>query len=317
MRGVFLDLASIDTGDLKLEGLREALPDWAWYDTTRPGQVAERIAGADVVVSNKVVLDRTLIAEAPALRLIAVAATGTNNIDVAAASEFGVTVSNVRAYATPAVVQHTFALMLALATRLPQYTAAVEAGEWARSEQFCLLDYPIFELAGRSLGIVGYGELGQAVARAARAFGMEVLVAARPGQRPGPGRIALDALLPQVDVLSLHCPLTEQTRGLIDARALALLPDHALLINTARGGIVDESALAAALCAGHIGGAGVDVLSEEPPRGGNPLLEAGIPNLILTPHTAWASRESRQRMLDEVAYNIRAFVDGEPRNRVA
>ncbi len=317
MRGVFLDLASIDTGDLRLEGLREALPDWAWYDTTRSEQVAERIAGADVVVSNKVVLDRALIAEAPALRLIAVAATGTNNIDVAAANEFGVTVSNVRAYATPAVVQHTFALMLALATRLPQYTAAVEAGDWARSEQFCLLDYPIFELAGRTLGIVGYGELGQAVARAARAFGMEVLVAARPGQRPGPGRIALDALLPQVDVLSLHCPLTEQTRGLIDARALALLPDHALLINTARGGIVDESALAAALRTGHIGGAGVDVLSVEPPRAGNPLLEAGIPNLILTPHTAWASRESRQRMLDEVAYNIRAFVDGEPRNRVA
>ncbi len=316
MRGVFLDLASIDTGDLNFDGLRAVLPDLDCHAATRPEEVAGRIAGAEIVVSNKVVLDRNLILGAPALRHISVAATGTNNIDVHAAAERGVSVSNVRAYATPSVVQQTFSLMLALATRLPQYMAAVVDGRWARSDKFCLLDYPILELSGRTLGIVGYGELGQAVARAAQVFGMKVLVAARAGQPPGPGRIVLDELLPQVDVLSLHCPLTEQTRGLLDARSLARLPASALLINTARGGIVDEGALAAALRAGQLGGAGVDVLSVEPPRDGNPLLALDIPNLIVTPHIAWASHAARQRMLDEIAQNIRAFLDGQPRNRV-
>lgn len=326
MRGVFLDLASIDTGELNLDGLRALLPDWDWYEATRPQEVAQRIAQAQVVVTNKVVLTREHIVGAPDLRFIAIAATGTDNVDIAAANEQGVRVSNVRGYATPSVVQHTFALMLALATRLPRYSAAVAEGRWARSAQFCLLDYPIFELAGRTLGIVGYGELGQAVARAARAFGMRVKVAARPGAESGtaaaPGsaraseRLPLDELLPQVDVLSLHCPLTEYTRGLIGARALALLPEHALLINTARGGIVDEQALATALRTGRLGGAGVDVLSVEPPRDGNPLLALDIPNLILTPHIAWASREARQRMLDEIGHNIRAFLEGRPRNPV-
>jgi glycerate dehydrogenase len=219
-------------------------------------------------------------------------------------------------YGTPSVVQQVFALILALTTRLQDHQAAVARGEWQRSDQFCLLDYPFRELAGRRLGIVGYGELGRAVGRVGEAFGMQLLIAQRPGGDARPGRIPLVDLLPQVDVLSLHCPLTEQTRNLIGAAELSAMKPDALLINAARGGIVDEVALAAALRAGTIGGAGVDVLSREPPVEGNPLLAADLPNLIVTPHVAWASRESRQRMVDELALNIEAFLQGRERNRV-
>ena len=270
-----------------------------------------------MVVTNKVVLDRDTLAGAEDLRLVCIAATGTNNVDLAAARELGIAVTNVARYATPAVVQHVFALILALTTRLPDYQRAVAAGAWQRHDAFCLLDHPIRELAGRTLGIVGFGELGQAVARVADAFGMSVLIAQRPGGPPQAGRLPLDALLPRVDVLSLHCPLTDATRGLIGARELGLMRRDALLINTARGGLVDEAALAAALRGGDLGGAGVDVLTREPPAEGNPLLAADIPHLIVTPHTAWASREARQRLLDEVAANIAAFLAGQTRNRVA
>lgn len=316
MLGVFLDRESVDNEDLDCSALEAALPQWRFYPATGAEEVEARIRDAHVVVSNKVPLTATALAGATQLRLICVAATGTNNVDLEAAAARHVVVSNVRAYATPSVVQHVFALMLALAIRLPDYQRAVAAGRWAQARQFCLLDFPIRELAGRTLGIVGYGELGQGVARAAEAFGMRVLIAARPGGEPVTGRLPLRELLPQADVLTLHVPLTEHTRGLIGASELALLPAHALLINTARGGIVDEQALAEALRSGRIGGAGIDVLSEEPPRHGNPLLAPDIPNLIVTPHIAWASRESRQRMIDEVAHNIRAFLAGTPRNRV-
>lgn len=267
-------------------------------------------------MTNKVALDRAVLTSAPSLRLICIAATGTNHVDLNAAREQGIAVANVVRYATPAVVQHVFALILALTTRLPEYQRAVASGTWQQQERFCLMDYPIRELAGRTLGILGYGELGQAVARVAEAFGMQVLVAQRPGGKAREGRVALDQLLPQVDVLSLHCPLTDTTRGLIGARELELMRHDALLINTARGGIVDESALAEALRRGTIGGAGVDVLSTEPPREGNPLLPPDIPNLIVTPHIAWASREARQRVVEEIATNIEAFMAGIARNRV-
>jgi glycerate dehydrogenase len=201
---------------------------------------------------------------------------------------------------------------MALTTRLPEYQRAVASGAWQQHDRFCLMHYPIRELAGRTLGILGYGELGQAVARVTEAFGMQALVAQRPGGAARAGRVALDQLLPQIDVLSLHCPLTDSTRGLIGARELGLMRGDAVLINTARGGIVDESALAEALRLGAIGGAGIDVLSTEPPRGGNPLLEPDIPNLIVTPHVAWASREARQRVIEEIA----AFSAGIARNRV-
>jgi glycerate dehydrogenase len=215
------------------------------------------------------------------------------------------------------VVQHVFALILALTTRLAEHAAAARDGRWAASDLFCVLDFPFRELAGKTLGIVGYGELGRGVATVAEAFGMTVLVARRPGGAPVPGRVGLEELLARADVVSLHVPLADNTRGLIGTRELALMKRDALLINTARGGIVDEGALVAALRAGRLGGAGVDVLAVEPPRADSPLLDDQPANLIVTPHVAWASRESRQRLLDEVAENIRAFAAGRERNRVA
>lgn len=316
-KGVFVDRDSVDRGDLDCSPLTRTLSEWRMYDTTDPVPVRKRIAGAAVVVSNKVVLDDELLGEAQGLRLVCVAATGTNNVDLDAAGRLGIPVCNARGYATPAVVQHVFALILALMTRLEDYRQAVADGRWQRSDYFCLLDFPIRELAGRRLGVVGYGELGRAVARVAEAFGMEVLVAQRPGMPDDrPDRMPLRELLPGVDVLSLHCPLTPDTHGLIGPDELALMRSDALLINTARGGIVDERALVAALREGTLGGAGVDVLTREPPVNGNPLLSTDIPNLILTPHIAWASRESRQRLVDEVGRNIEAFLAGEPRNLV-
>ncbi len=320
MRGVFLDTDSLGDG-LDLASLHASLTELHLYSATAPGQVAERIAGAEVVISNKVPVDGVAMAGAPHLKLICVAATGTNNVDLAAARERRVVVCNARGYGTGSVVQHAFTLILALMTRLPQYHQAVREGRWATAPQFCLLDYPIRELDGKTLGIVGYGELGQGVARIADTFGMEVLVSQRPGSEepepePESDRIPLAALLPQVDVLSLHCPLTPKTRGLIGEWELALMRRDALLINTARGGIVDEAALAEALRRGALGGAGVDVLNEEPPVHGNPLLAPDIPNLIVTPHCAWGSQEARQRMVEQVAGNIRAFAAGTPQRVV-
>lgn len=314
---VFLDLASVDRGDLDLAALHQAAAPWTTHPQTPAALTAARLADAAVAVTNKVVVDRPVMAACPGLRLICVAATGTNNVDLAAARERGIVVCNVTGYATPSVVQHVLALILALTTRLAEYAAAARDGRWAASELFCVLDFPFRELAGKTLGVVGYGELGRGVARVAEAFGMSVLVAQRPGGAPTVGRVPLDELLARSDVVSLHVPLADNTRGLIGARELALMKPDALLINTARGGIVDEAALVAALRAGRLGGAGVDVLAVEPPRQGSPLLDDPPPNLIVTPHVAWASREARQRLLDEVALNIRAFSEGRERNRVA
>jgi len=314
---VFLDLASVDRGDLDLAALRAAAASWAMHPQTDAALTAQRIAGAAVAVTNKVVIDGAVMGACPDLRLICVAATGTNNVDLEAARQRGIAVSNVTRYATSSVVQHVFALILALTTRLAEHAAAARDGRWAASDMFCVLDFPFRELAGKTLGIVGYGELGQGVARLAEAFGMTVLVAQRPGGPAVAGRVGLEELLARADVVSLHLPLADNTRGLIGARELALMKKDALLINTARGGIVDETALIAALRAGRLGGAGVDVLAVEPPRQGSPLLDDPLPNLIVTPHVAWASRESRQRLLDEVAENIRAFAAGRERNRVA
>ena len=313
---VFLDLASVDRGDLDLAGLRRVAASWATYAQTPAELTAARIGDAVVAVTNKVVVDRAVMTACPGLRLICVAATGTNNVDLEAARERGIAVCNVTGYATPSVVQHVFALMLALTTRLAEHAAAAQDGRWAASDLFCVLDFPFRELAGKTLGIVGYGELGRGVARVAEAFGMSVLIAQRPGGSLQQGRLPLDELLARSDVVTLHVPLAENTRGLIGERELALMRPDALLIDTARGGIVDEAALIAALRAGRLGGAGVDVLAVEPPRGGSPLLENPPPNLIVTPHVAWASREARQRLLDEVALNIRALGAGRERNRV-
>jgi len=320
MHGVFLDFESLDQGDIDFEALRSTLPGWEFHAKTQPADTIERIKNAGIVVSNKVVLDRTTLQSAPELKLVCVAATGTNNVDLVAATEFGITVCNVVHYATPSVVQHVFGLIMALNTRLLNYHEAVRDGRWHQSDQFCLLDFPIRELEGLTMGIIGYGELGKAVARAAECFGMKVLIAQRPGPETTTeskqGRLPLTELLPQVDILSLHCPLTDQTRNLIGADELNQMKNTAFVINTARGGIVDEPALAHALAAGIIGGAGVDTLSQEPPVAGNVLLDPGLPNLIVTPHIAWGSRSARQRLVDGVAANIRAFLKNEPINRV-
>lgn len=315
IRASLLDFSTIGhDGDVSLAPLQELLPGLKVHEQTAPHDLAVRAGSDRILITNKVVIDRHFIETAPALELICVAATGTNNIDLEAAGVHGIAVCNVTGYATASVVQHVFALITALQTRLLDYSAAVRAGAWQRAGQFCLLDYPIRELAGLKLGIVGYGELGKQVGKVAQAFGMELLIAQRSGGGAQPGRIPLETLLRQADILSLHCPLADNTRNLIDARALALMKPDALLINTARGGIVDEAALADALRHGRIGGAGIDVLSQEPPPG-NPLFDS-LPNLLITPHIAWASRESRQRLIEEVRLNISAFLKGDRRNRV-
>lgn len=314
---VFLDLDTVDRGDLDLSTLRAVQPAWDLLRAISAAEVVERVARAGVAVTNKVVLNRRALTQAKGLKLICIAATGTNNVDLDAARELGIGVTNVTGYATPAVVQHVFSLILALTTQLPGYQKLVREGQWQQSAKFCLLDLPIRELSGKTLGIVGCGELGRAVAEVGKAFGMHVAVAQRPGGNDARSdRIPLQRLLKSVDVLSLHCPLADNTRNLIGADELALMRSDALLINTARGGIVNEQALTQALLSEQIGGAGIDVLSMEPPTEGNPLLALDLPNLIVTPHIAWASRESRQRLVDEVAANIKAFVDGKMRNRV-
>jgi glycerate dehydrogenase len=316
MRGVFLDDHTLTDGDLDLQALRDTLDEWVFRGTTAAADVMEAIRDADVVVTNKVVLDSTVLESARSLRLVCVAATGTNNVDLAAATRLGITVCNVRGYATASVVEHVFMVMLALSHRLRTHLQAVDQGDWSRTNRFSLIDYPFRGLAGRTLGIVGYGELGRAVAATAAAFGMQVLIAQRPGTPPQAGRVALPELLERADIVSLHCPLTGQTRNLIAREELSRMRPDALLVNTARGGIVNEADLAAALRDGRIGGAAIDVLTEEPPVNGNPLLDPGLPNLIVTPHIAWAGIRSRQKLVDGLAGNIRAFTRGEPRHVV-
>ena len=316
MHAVFLDHASLDLGDLDLSPLQQCFASLQLHAHSSPDQVSTRLQSASVAISNKAPLTAASFAANPQLKLVLVAATGTNNVDLAAAQAHGVTVCNCRAYGTPSVAQHTLLLLLALATRLTDYQQAVRDGAWQQASQFCLLDFPIMELQGKTLGLLGHGELGSAVGKLAEAFGMRVLLGQLPGRPAQTNRLSLDELLPQVDALSLHCPLTEQTRNLIGARELALMKPQALLINTARGGLVDEQALADALRAGQLGGAALDVLSEEPPRHGNPLLAADIPRLIITPHNAWASREARQRIVSQLAENATAFFAGAPQRVV-
>jgi glycerate dehydrogenase len=268
------------------------------------------------VLVNKLSITAQAIAATPALKLIALAATGTNNVDLVAARARGVAVCNLRDYCTASVVQHVMGTLLLLTQRLREYDALVRAGGWQRGEQFCLLDYPTRELTGRRLGIVGYGTLGRAVAHAAQAFGMEIAIAERPGGEPHSGRVPLDRLLPTVDVLSLHCPLTPATTGLIGGPQLAAMKPDAILINTARGALVDGAALADALRTRRLGGAAIDVLPKEPPVDGDPLLAADIPNLIVTPHVAWAAREARQRCIDGMAANVEDFLRGGRMGRV-
>jgi len=315
-RAVFLDLAPLDQGDLDMSPLQSAFDELICHTQTAEEQIIERLQGAQVAIVNKLTLGDKVFSACPDLKLILVAATGLNNIDLAAARQRDISVCNCQAYGTATVAQHTLMLLLALATRLPDYQAAVARGRWQESGQFCLLDFPIVELAGKTLGILGHGELGSAVARLAEAFGMHVLTGNLPGRPARPERLALEELLPQVDALTLHCPLTEQTRNLIGARELQLMKPTAFIINTARGGLIDEQALAETLRQGHLGGAATDVLISEPPSHDNPLLAADVPRLIVTPHSAWGSREARQRIIGQMSENAEAFFAGTPKRLV-
>lgn len=309
MKAVLLDLKTLD--DLDLSELHAEFAELEVYMETSPAQTRDRIQGADVVLTNKVVLDAELIASVPSLKLICVLATGTNNIDLEAAKAQGVQVSNCVAYGVNSVVQHVWSMILALHTQLPRYDLDAKSGAWAASSQFCLLPYPVREVSGRTLGILGYGNLGQGVAAIATAFGMDVLVGELPGATVREGRVSFQQLLAESDVLSLHCPLTVQTQGLIDAGAFAAMKSDAMLINCARGGIVDEQALADALREGRLAGAATDVLTAEPPKEGNPLLDSTLPNMIVTPHSAWGSLEARTRIVAQTVENVAAFKAGD------
>ncbi|HEX8136393.1 MAG TPA: D-2-hydroxyacid dehydrogenase [Pyrinomonadaceae bacterium] len=291
--------------------------EWKEYARTSAEEVVERLSEATIAICNKVRLGERELAHLPGLRFIAIAATGVDNVDLSFCNRRGVGVANVRNYARHAVPEHVFALVLALRRNLLSYRQDLREGAWQRAAQFCLLTHTIHDLHESTLGIIGYGALGQAVARLAQAFGMRVLVGEHKGaQEVRQGRVSFRELLASSDVVTLHCPLTEETREMIGAAEFQLMREGALLINTARGGLVSESALREALKQGRIGGAGFDVLTSEPPREGNPLLDLDLPNFILTPHVAWASREAMQALADQVILNIEAFVRGEPRNLV-
>lgn len=292
--------------------------EWVEYPRTGPAEAAERLRDADVAIVNKVRLTADVLAQAPRLRLIAVAATGTDNIDLAACQARGIVVSNIRGYATHTVPEHTFALIFALRRSICAYRDAVRAGRWQQADQFCFFDHPIRDLAGSTLGVVGDGALGQSVAAMGRALGMRVLISGHKG-RTGQGRLytPFEQTLQQADVLTLHCPLNEHTRNMIAAPEFAQMERSPLLVNTARGGLVDESAVGPALDAGQISGAAFDVTSVEPPPAGHPFMALlDRPNFILTPHVAWASAEAIQALADQLIDNIEAFVASRPTNVV-
>ena len=316
-RIVYLERESI-VADVR----RPAFPHhWLEHPCTQQAEVGERLADATIAIVNKLQLDAGLIAALPALQMIAVAATGTNNVDLDACRARGIVVTNIRGYAVHTVPEHVFALLLALSRNLVAYRQSVAAGRWQRAEQFCFFDHPIRDLFGTTLAIIGSGSLGSGVARLAEAFGMRVLRSERKGAATlRPGYTPFAQVLREADVISLHCPLSAGTRNLIGADELQAMKRSALLLNTARGGLVDEAALLAALRQGHIAGAGFDVLSVEPPTAGNPLLTAellALPNFLLTPHVAWASQPAMQALADQLTANLEAFARGEPQNRVA
>lgn len=312
MLAVFLDTKTLGSG-VSLEPLKTPDLSWHFFEETPHKETASRIQQADIVVSNKVKLTAELLRACKNLKLICVAATGYNNVDIEAAQELGIKVCNVPDYSTASVVQLTIAFIFSLFTNLCAYVKAVQQGAWEKSSLFCLLDYPILEIRGKRLGIVGYGNLGKEVARAAQALGMDIVIASHKNT---PGTVPLNELLKTVDVVTIHTPLTPQTKNLIGAKELALMKKTAFLINTARGGIVNEKDLAQALKHHVIAGAAMDVLTTEPPTNSNPLLERDVPNLILTPHVGWASLEARTRLVGIIKENIHSFLKGTLQNAI-
>ena len=315
MRIVVLDGFTLNPGDLSWEELKSLGP-CEIYDRTKPSELAQRAAEREIILTNKTVLEGALIETLPRLKYIGVTATGTNIVDVAVAGRRGILVSNVPDYGTASVAQTTFALLLELTQQVGHHAESVRLGRWSKSPDFCYWDRPLIELSGLTIGIVGFGRIGQAVATLANAFGMSVLVySPRPRSIPIFARqVGLEELFRQSDVVSLHCPLTPETRGLVNADRLSWMKPSAFLLNTSRGALVDETALARALDSGRIAGAGLDVLSSEPPAPDNPLIRAK--NCFVTPHYAWATRAARQRLMNVAVDNVRAFLAGHPQNVV-
>lgn len=312
-----LDGYGLNPGDLSWEGF-EQLGEVTVYDRTAPEEVVTRAAGADILLTNKTIVTAEMMRALPALKYIGVLATGYNVVDIAAAKAAGIVVTNIPAYSTASVAQTAFAHLLAITQHVEHYTAENRAGRWSNCPDFCYWDYPLTELAGKRIGIVGFGNTGQATARIAAAFGMDVQVYTSKSADALPAgmtKISLDDLFRTCDVVSLHCPLTEDTRHLVNASRLRQMKPSAILINTGRGPLVNEQDLADALNAGTIYAAGVDVLSTEPPRADNPLLTAR--NCFITPHIAWATREARIRLMDMAVENLRSFIAGKVVNNVA
>ncbi|HEY0765033.1 MAG TPA: D-2-hydroxyacid dehydrogenase [Pyrinomonadaceae bacterium] len=291
--------------------------EWIEFGETALDQVVERLDQANIAICNKLQLRADALSQLPELRLIAVAATGVDNVDLAYCRSHDIAVCNTRGYAVNSLPEHALTLMLALRRNLIAYRNDVKAGRWHEARQFCLLDHPIGDLKGTTLGIVGFGTLGRSMAQLGRAIGMEVIVAERKNSTDvRADRVSFLEVLRSSDVISLHCPLTDETRNLIGANELQQMKPGAILINTARGGLIDDHALLDALQSGRLAGAGIDVLRNEPPRDGNPLLDVDLPNLIVTPHNAWASRQAMQTLADQLIDNLEGFVSGEPRNLV-
>jgi len=313
---VFLDAATVDFGDLSIDEMR-ALGSLKAFDHTAPAQIKARLADAEIVITNKCILGRSLFEVLKNLKAVCVTATGVNNIDLVAAREKKIAVMNVPGYSTESMVQGTFSFLLALACNLEKYNRAVHDGTWSRAESFLCAGYPIREINGKTLGIIGYGHIGKRVAQIAKAFGMKVLVARIPGRKYHDkiSRVSFDAMLRESDFVTIHAPLTDLTRNLISEQVMRKMKRSAFLINMARGGIVDEKALRKALESGRLAGAASDVLTVEPPPLNHVLL--GAPNFLATPHAVWASLEARRRLVHEVALNIKSFQKGRPRNRVA
>jgi glycerate dehydrogenase len=310
---VFLDSASI-IADMRRPAFAH---QWEEYPATSIEQTVTRLKDATIAITNKVLLRRETLEQLPKLKMVAIAATGTDNVDIACCNERDIVVSNIRNYSVHTVPEHVFMLVLALRRNLLAFRADMRNGAWQKSEQFCLFTHPVRDLHGSTLGIIGHGAIGQAVAQIAVAFGMNVLFAEHKGAtKVRTGYAAFDTVLRESDVISLHLPLNEQTRHLIGTAELERMRPGALLINTARGGLVDEAALLNALRSGRLGGAGFDVLEKEPPAQGHPLLDLDLPNFILTPHIAWSGREAMQTLADQLIANLEAFAAGAPQNRV-
>ena len=316
MKAVFLDYATMGPA-LDLGPLTELVPELELHDTTPEELIGDRVRDAGFVFLNKVRLGANVLESATNLRFVGLTATGTDNVDLDSAKRHGIAVCNIRGYCTSSVTEHVFGTILTLAHNLHRYRSAVRAGAWQKAQSFCMHDFPVRELSSMTIGIVGFGTLGHAVADMARHFDMDVIVAARPGTTKVPaGRVELDELLERADVISLHCPLTDDTRNLFGKNEFARMKPSAFLINTARGALVDSAALVDALRQGEIGGAAIDVLSQEPPVGGSPLLDYDGDNLIVTPHIAWTTDRARQEAIAQLAANVRSFLEGGDRNRV-